>query len=36
VQMVITGTSGTLEETASVDLLVGGARLYAPLIFKND
>jgi hypothetical protein len=36
VHVFITGTSGNLVETASVSLLVGGVRLYTPLIFNND
>ncbi len=36
VQVVITGTSGTLKETAPVYLLVGGTRLYTPLVLMND
>ncbi len=36
VGVTITGTSGSLVETASVGLLVGGARLYLPVALHGD
>jgi hypothetical protein len=36
IEVTITGISGSLEETASVGLLVGGARLYLPTVMNAD
>jgi hypothetical protein len=36
VQVIITGTSGSLVETAAVGLLVGGARLYLPAALNGE
>jgi hypothetical protein len=31
----ITGTRGGVTQTTNVELLVGGARVYLPLVFRN-
>ncbi len=33
-QILVTGTAGSLTQTTTVNLLVGGARAYLPVILK--